>query len=533
MRLLAGTFVIALAYVTGLVVWGNPVWDTNDDVAMAMVAHGYGFAAQASPNVLFSNVIWGHIVQALHGVFGLQGYSIGALGSLVLSAWSCLYFLTRLGVTYWISLPVLATIFTWSTLAPQFTVNAGLLTIAGVLGVCTYAKTRAIVALISGCALATLGFLVRQMEFVLVLAIAAPFLPWSLLRERLFRFACLSTLLVMAAAYAVDRGAYSSSEWQRFSLENSARAPYTDFGITRELKRYPAILRDHGYSENDIDLIANWFFVDPSLFDVQALNGMVASLGPNAGPLSTSRMDLKAGLRVFEQLLTPRLLPLTIAAACLFLLFFRLTLAASWSLFFMALFGLGFVGANAHSRVIYPAMALLMVLPLISRAAIPGRRLRTTLASISMPVVAVYAAYLLQPVASTATARSVRAQEQMQSLGQKLLFVWGDTLNFEGTYPVKLSLEKIASSPPLFALGVMTHAPFSVAVHETKANRGFIERLRSPAGIPILTTDAQITLLKNYCSERLGGELRIAATDKNQKHSNLHALSCLDKGEPS
>lgn len=58
--------------------WFAPVWETNDDVAM--VAHGYGFADQPSPNLLFSNVIWGHLVQSLNGLFGLQGYSVGTLG---------------------------------------------------------------------------------------------------------------------------------------------------------------------------------------------------------------------------------------------------------------------------------------------------------------------------------------------------------------------------------------------------------------------------------------------------------------------
>jgi hypothetical protein len=72
MRLLAGTSLIVFVYFTGLIVWGTPVWDTNDDVAMAMVAHGYGFVAQKSPNLLFSNVVWGHVVQALHGMFACR-----------------------------------------------------------------------------------------------------------------------------------------------------------------------------------------------------------------------------------------------------------------------------------------------------------------------------------------------------------------------------------------------------------------------------------------------------------------------------
>ena len=38
----------------------EPLWETNDDVAMSMAAHGYGLAAYSSPHLIFSNVVWGH-----------------------------------------------------------------------------------------------------------------------------------------------------------------------------------------------------------------------------------------------------------------------------------------------------------------------------------------------------------------------------------------------------------------------------------------------------------------------------------------
>jgi hypothetical protein len=37
----------------------NPVWQTNDDAVMSMIAHGYGLAEYGSPNLVFSNVLWG------------------------------------------------------------------------------------------------------------------------------------------------------------------------------------------------------------------------------------------------------------------------------------------------------------------------------------------------------------------------------------------------------------------------------------------------------------------------------------------
>lgn len=39
----------------------EPQWETNDDVAMSMVSHGYDIASEPSPNLIFSNVIWDYI----------------------------------------------------------------------------------------------------------------------------------------------------------------------------------------------------------------------------------------------------------------------------------------------------------------------------------------------------------------------------------------------------------------------------------------------------------------------------------------
>lgn len=37
----------------------QPAWESNDDVAMSMVAHGCGGAAHGTPTLIFSNVVWG------------------------------------------------------------------------------------------------------------------------------------------------------------------------------------------------------------------------------------------------------------------------------------------------------------------------------------------------------------------------------------------------------------------------------------------------------------------------------------------
>jgi hypothetical protein len=526
MRFLAATFLLSLFYLVGLSFWFSPIWETNDDVAMAMVAHGYGFASNGSPNLLFSNVVWGHIVRALHGLFGFQGYSVGTFGALLLSGWSYLYFFKRLDVAYTINLPIVATVLAWPILFPQFTVNAGLLTIAAVMGWCTYARTHDRLSLFAGCILALLGFLIRQLEFGLAMAVASPFLPWRLLfRDRPLQIACLLTLAAMSASYVADSNAYRSDEWRQFNSQNLARAPYTDFGIAKQLKAKPAILQSNGYSENDIDLISNWFFVDPNLFNTSTLNRMTQALGSSLGPLSVSRLSVNSGLDTFKQLSTPRLAPITLAAIILLCLFFQPTLAVSWALFLISLFGLGFAGANAHSRVIFPIIALLVIMPPTLSGPIRALRIRSLFISLVMLTITLYTAHLLFPKVAASASRIANAQNQMDLLGAQLLAIWGDALDFEATYPVELTLHRIESSPQMFALGVMTFAPFSVASFETTANRGFIERLQSSDGIRILAVDSNILLLQKYCEEHFSAQLKISES-KNGAHPYLHLLRC-------
>ena len=89
----------------------EPRWETNDDAAMSMVAHGYGIAAQASANLIFSNVLWGHIVQTLPSVNGVLGYSVATVCTLVVSMVMMLYVLRLLGVSILASTAAVALIF--------------------------------------------------------------------------------------------------------------------------------------------------------------------------------------------------------------------------------------------------------------------------------------------------------------------------------------------------------------------------------------------------------------------------------------
>lgn len=94
-----------------------------------MVAHGYGIAAIGSPNLIFSNVVWGYLVRLIPQIDGVLGYSVVTIGVLVIVGTVLLHALRKLSFGWLVSLSVLILLLARPVLFPQFTINAGLLTL--------------------------------------------------------------------------------------------------------------------------------------------------------------------------------------------------------------------------------------------------------------------------------------------------------------------------------------------------------------------------------------------------------------------
>lgn len=510
----------AMALVVTLAALFQPLWETNDDVAMAMVAHGYGFVSEGSPNLLFSNVLWGMVVRSIDGVLGIQGYSLGTLGVLLISTWAFIYFLFRLGTNYWIALPAVLTAMTWPILFPQFTMNAGLASCAAMLGIYAYEQTKARELLLFSGVLAFVGFLIRPLEFALVLMVAVPLLPWKFLfHDRMLQVFWCALLLSCIGAHMIDGAAYQTPDWRAFGEINLARAPYTDFGIGTRIVEHPEILEGHGFSANDISLVSSWFFEDPKLAQAGTLNGMVAELGPNLGPLSASRLNIRAGLDALLQLFTPRFIPLVFVAALVAAMTVRLPVLAAVGLTVFATFGLGLVGAQVHGRVLFPPVVLVFMFG-VARASKGSSTRRQLFVSAVLISAMTYTFYTVLPIANNSGPRIDLARALIETNQSDLMFVWGGVLDFEGAYPVQSTVQSRQMGPPLYALGVMAHAPFSVATEQRAQGRGMIDQLRGTSGIDIVISDYSLELLSTYCRDHLVAEMDVLAAANGVRRVN-------------
>lgn len=486
-----------------------------------MVAHGYGMAEVGMPNLIFSNVVWGYLVRTIPQINGVFGYSIATISVLIIVGTTILHTLRKLEFGWQVSLPLVILLLVRPVLFPQFTINAGLLTVGAIVCWHLYGKQGNRIALLAGCLLAFCGYLVRSHEFFLVLLIALPLLPWTkLVRDRIAQASVLALLLAISSAVFVDYQAYQGDDWQAFNTLNSARTPITDFGAHAQLKKHPEILARHGYSANDIDLIRSWFFVDSKIANPMSLNAMLLELGPfpdQSHALINGWVGIKA-------LVNPILLPFFLAALSLLVLLPSRKLFATWVLCLAAFFALGILGRPGILRVYIPVLSLLLIVPLLGQALLSSKDRRGVRGGLHQclvqGVIVVAALFNTTTVFSESRAAQVvsdQVRENLQGLPEETVVNWGDTFPFEAVYPV-LKQSNVAMAYKIYSLGVFTLAPFSTAYAEENAGNGMLDRLNSKSGIPILAAEYHFNLLEIYCSEHLDSNLYKIAT-KNMVES--------------
>jgi len=501
------------ALLTTLCVLFDPRWETNDDVAMSMVAHGYGIAAVASPNLVFSNVIWGYLVRLLPSMGGVLGYSIATLLVLYVSSFSIFYFMGKLGIAPWTSFLIACAVLCRPILFPQFTLNAGLLAGASMLALMAYCETRSVLSMIAAAFLLTIAYLIRSQEVGLVLFVALPVM-WSrrLHRDRFALRVGAIVLLVIAGAGIWDHFCYSGPAWRHFAALDASRAPFTDFAIAQKIADDPQILSHFRYSRNDVELLGRFFFVDPKIFKPDTLRAMVSSVGTThffAG-------NANAAMDSIRSLLAPEILPIVVLAAITFVLAPSADLLGSWLLFLLALVVMGLFGRGGLLRVDMPIVSLLC---LLSIANVSGRSRVGLAKAISSRwraerlIVACMAAtalgtsmYVLLPQARQASQHIAEVQAAAERFPSQIVVAWGAGLEFESLFPLLGDSAKLRSMK-IFPLGVFTFAPFSVGAVQEASGRGFVTRIRSADGLLMLATP-NVRLLDVWCRERFGGVLK-------------------------
>jgi len=468
---------------------------------MSMVAHGYGISNFGSPNLVFSNILWGYLVRALPEIQGILGYSLATLVTIWLAGTAILQGMIRLGIGALASYGALLLILARPVLFPQFTINAGLLMIGAVIFAHLYGLNKSHWVLILGCALAYASFIVRIPEFTLILLIAMPLLPWHVLRNyRTPRIAIALLLTTLVVSAAFDHNSYQSVDWHSFNDLNPARAPITDFGADYALKQRPDIIERHGYSVNDIDLIAKFFLVDGQIADPRKLNAMLSELAPR----HAWEASLDKGLLGIKGLFHPALSPITVAALLLAFLHPSWNVAATWGLTVIALFAIGFYGRPAILHTYIPVASLLVIAPLLM---LKPRTWRLHLTTVIIVIAAAFNTVVTAQESLRLQARAAEIRTALAGFPISTIAVWGATFPFESVYPA-FHVWQPALQYRIHGLGTFSLAPFSVTMSEQHAGRSVAELLKTEGGLPIIADPLRMNMLKIYCAEHFSGRLR-------------------------
>ncbi|MBK0391931.1 hypothetical protein [Ramlibacter algicola] len=477
-----------------------PRWDTNDDVAMAMVAHGFGGADHPSAQLVFSNIAWGTLVSALGMPGGLPGYTLATFATVGLAGGVLLWAAWAAGLGLRGVIGVAGLFLVRATLFPQFTVGAGLLVVAGCACLAWYPRTRSPALLAFGAALVFGSFIVRREECLLVLAALVPILPSrTLVRDGRARVAGALLLAALAGVTAWDAASYRQPAWERFNDLNPARAAFTDYGRSELLKARPEILARHGLSLNDVDLIRGWFFADPVLVEPNRLREVVRELGE----VPHLKEDLGNAWQAVATLGHPDLAWLLYAALLSALLFPSWRLAAAWALCLLGLAAIGYAGRPGVLRIYVPLLGALAFAPFM-RQAVATRapwagRFRRWMAGAGLAVIAAFHAHDVHEQWARMAPLAIEARQELADFPRETVVVWGDAFPFEEAYAPLVRQGQ--DGPRLYGLGTFTYAPFGVSVAEAARGRDMLSLLKGDEGVLLLARDRDIDRLAIYCVE--------------------------------
>jgi hypothetical protein len=504
---------VPLLAMLGLVLFGSPLFETNDDCGLAMIAAGFGTAVEPEPHLIFSHFGYGLVLNAVSRFAGPNAHGWTTLAALGLSIG--LY--TRAISGYWREDTVLfgaalviglGCVFTRALLDPQFTLTASLL--FGAATGCWLAalreggQSRGLAAGIYGALI--LSFLMRPTVAILGVLVVGPALIWLAWRgpessRRHTLLFLIGLVAIAAAAYLTDKAAYFfSPEWRDAVEYNQLRSLFNDF------YRIPWIpgadeYAKVGWSANDHAMFMSWYSLHP-IFDYAKIKYLADKL------LLQTPLFAFAGARDWvTSLWQSPLLSAVVAAqvlTCILLPRHRtfLVLVAIGTLSALILPGL--TGRPPVFRVQFSAasIALLCTLPMLL-GAVPGLNLIRGLAIALLVGIALYAGSVAirahEKRVSEAAAYRARISEVSRYFTGTVIS-WGATLAWEWLItPTKVYPPLAGTTIP--SIGLFTKTPVMTSALRRLGINDLGLTLCTQPDVRLIAAASNVATLKNFCQE--------------------------------
>jgi hypothetical protein len=261
-----------------------PAFQTNDDVAMGLMAAGAIITREPSPFLLFVNPLIGLPLSKLYAAFPhTPWYYLAHLATHLLAGVVCAHAVLVRRPTC-VRAGLLAAFFltvdVFLYMVPQFTITAGLAATAAVLLWLSRGPKQPWTppALVLFPALLGISAAWREHSCLMVLGIATPLAVVRVVADwrtcgRL-RVPLLTTVLPfvtgglgVAVAVGFNTWFYRTSPgWEQFETYNSARAKLVDYEAGAYSERTAQAYTEVGWFPADYELVAKWCLIDRQLF---------------------------------------------------------------------------------------------------------------------------------------------------------------------------------------------------------------------------------------------------------------------------
>jgi hypothetical protein len=270
---------------------GPPMWGTNDDVAMSMVAAGVWFSSHPSPDLFFIHPIYGLTISSLYNwISGVPWYGLSFISIISLSLVLLDYSLLRLRREFGFSIIVIfATIATalpslWHL---QFTIVAGLATLSGFMLIISVFTSRPIekhseiICILISLLMLLIGYLIRSQSMLMVCLLIAPCASILFLKPLLLnqisesrKSYILKLLIILTIIFVTVLGMEqyqkdyykSSDEWSKWFVLNKVKSEFIDFGKIKYNEQTSNIFNSVNWNIDDYNMIMTWQYIDPKYY---------------------------------------------------------------------------------------------------------------------------------------------------------------------------------------------------------------------------------------------------------------------------
>ncbi len=287
----------------------RPGYGINDDSQMISLVAGYP-GGNPAPYFVHSNALIGLILAPLYAFHTSINWEVlFFVGINFLSVWAFLHIILSLALQplqKLFGVMIILACDAYLILNITFTTIAAFACLSGIFLILAASKSSTTLKkghIALGTFLVLIGSLLRFEMLPLGLSITLPAVLFSrgTFNIRNFLLAWIAPCLFVSAGYVFNRAyLHFSPEWHAYNTYDQTRVLIDD---THRLENMHSEIRFIGWSGNDQELFAHWFFPDKRIYSLGHLQYLVKNIsGVSSNPYGTA-------LALFSQLISPGLIP--------------------------------------------------------------------------------------------------------------------------------------------------------------------------------------------------------------------------------